>query len=149
MTLRRPRTPRDLVSLREGIERLFDESFPFSMWGEADPAGRPSIPIDIVEDPDRITVRASVPGVKAEDLHVEIEDDRFRIWAEIEEEAERREDSYVLRERSYGRVERTGALPGHVDPAAATAEIEDGVLTLVLPKAPGDRHREVHVKAKG
>lgn len=136
----------DLPALPDPFDRLFDESLlPRSLWGEETLRG---IPLDMYEEGGAIVVRAAVPGLKRDDLHVEVLGDELRIWGERKDETEREEEDYYLRENRYGRVERRMLLPHDVDADAAAAEFEDGVLTLTLPILEGDARHEIEIHDK-
>jgi HSP20 family protein len=91
--------------------------------------------IDVKEDEKGFTVKADIPGVKKEDIQVDIEDDYVSLRAEAKQEKEEKKDEKVVySERSYGMVSRAFTLPAGVDAKAARAEYKDGVLTLTLPK---------------
>jgi HSP20 family protein len=91
--------------------------------------------IDVKEDDKSFTVKADIPGVKKEDIQIDIEDDRISLRAEVKREKEEKKDEKVVySERSYGMVSRSFTLPVDVDAKAAKAEYKDGVLNLTLPK---------------
>ena len=91
--------------------------------------------IDVKEDDKSYTVKADVPGVKKEDIQIDIDDDRVSLRAEVKQEKEEKKgEKVVYSERSYGAVSRSFALPAEVDAKGAKAEYKDGVLSLVLPK---------------
>jgi HSP20 family protein len=99
--------------------------------------------IDVKEDDKAFTVKADVPGVKKEDIQIEIDDDLVSLRAEAKaEKEEKKGEKVVYSERSYGMVTRSFTLPAAVDAKGARAEYKDGVLTLSLPKkANGSSHR--------
>ena len=91
--------------------------------------------IDVKEDDKSFTVKADIPGVKKEDIQIDIEDDRVSLRAEVKQEKEEKKgEKVVYSERSYGLVSRSFTLPVDVDAKAARAEYKDGVLNLTLPK---------------
>ena len=91
--------------------------------------------LDVKEDEKSYTVRADVPGVKKEDIHVDIDGAHVTLRAESRQEKEEKKGEKVIHsERSYGMVSRSFLLPGEVDSQAAKAEYKDGVLNLMLPK---------------
>jgi HSP20 family protein len=94
-----------------------------------------SMKIDVKEDDKNFTVKADIPGVKKEDILVEIDDDQVSLRAELKQEKEEKKDEKVVHsERSYGMVSRSFTLPADVDANRAKAEYKDGVLSLTLPK---------------
>lgn len=138
---------REMISLREAIDRLFEESFVRPRgWLEAERVM--SVPLDIYEEGDDLIVKATVPGVKPEDLNVQIQNNILTISGEAKEERERKEASYHLREHRYGRFERSVTLPYSVQVDKAEATFEHGVLRLRLPKAEEVRGRRIEVKVQ-
>jgi HSP20 family protein len=99
--------------------------------------------VDVKEDDKSYTVQADIPGVKKEDIQVDIDGDTVSLRAEVKQEKEEKKgEKVVYSERSYGMVSRSFSLPSEVDDKAAKAEYKDGVLKLVLPKkSNGGAHR--------
>jgi HSP20 family protein len=94
-----------------------------------------SMKIDVKEADQEFTVQAEVPGVKKEDIQLEIEGDVVSIRAEVKQEKEEKKgEKLVYSERNYGMVSRSFTLPHEIDEKAARAEYKDGVLRLTLPK---------------
>jgi HSP20 family protein len=136
---------REMAALRDAMDRFL--GLP---WAREWPLAAGSIPLDMYEEGDNLIVKASVPGVRPDDLNVQVRDDLLTISGEVKQETERKESDYHLRERRYGRFERTVALPSAVQVDKAEAEFENGLLTLRLPKAPGGtKLRRIKVKVKG
>jgi len=91
--------------------------------------------LDVKEDDKAFSVQAEVPGVKKEDIQVEIEGNQVSLRAEVKKEKEEKKgEKVVYSERSYGMVGRSFTLPVEVDAKGAKAEYKDGVLSLTLPK---------------
>ena len=102
--------------------------------------------IDVKEDDKSYTVQADIPGVKKEDIQVDIDGDTVSLRAEAKREKEEKKDEKVVyTERSYGMVSRSFSLPSEVDEKAAQAEYKDGVLKLVLPKKANGGGRRISV----
>ena len=94
-----------------------------------------SIKVDVKEDDKAYTVRADIPGVKKEDIQVDVDGSVVSVKAEAKQEKEEKKGEKVIySERSYGMVSRSFTLPAEVDEKGAKAEYKDGVLTLTLPK---------------
>jgi HSP20 family protein len=119
------------------FDELFNE-FSKGFWVKplAFPAGTEvSIKVDVKEDDKSYTVRADVPGVKKEDIQVDVEGNMVALRAEAKQEKEEKKGEKVIySERSYGMASRSFSLPTEVDEKGAKAEYKDGVLTLTLPK---------------
>ncbi len=91
--------------------------------------------IDVKEDDKSFTVHADLPGVKKEDIQVDVDNNQVTIRAEVKQEKEEKKgEKVVYRERSYGMASRSFALSADVDASAVKAEYKDGVLNLTLPK---------------
>jgi HSP20 family protein len=103
--------------------------------------------VDIFEDKESISVRAELAGLKAEDVHVSVENDVLTLRGERKLEREEQKQGYRRIERAYGSFTRSFALPEIVDGEKIHAEMKDGVLTLRLPKKGEAQPRRVDVKA--
>lgn len=104
---------------------------PFAMPAETEL----TMKIDVKEDDKGFTVKADIPGVKKEDIQIDVDEDRISLHAEVKQEKEEKKgEKVVYSERSYGMVSRSFSLPTAVDAKGAKAEYKDGVLNLVLPK---------------
>jgi HSP20 family protein len=107
-----------------------------------------ALPLDVVADGDEYLIRAAVPGLKAEDLHLEVLGDTVTLRGEVSAEEQSENANWLLRERRVGKFARTLTLPTEVDGTQAEAVIENGVLTLRLPKAETAKPKSIQVKAK-
>jgi HSP20 family protein len=103
------------------------------------------LPVDVAEEDDKLIVRASLPGIDPDDLHVTIEDNVLTIRAETKGEEEREEGRYLVRERRSGSLHRSLLLPETVDGDKAEPTYENGVLTITLPKAETKKAKELKV----
>jgi len=105
------------------------------------------IRVDVKETADAYTVHAEIPGVKKEDIAVEIEGNEVTIAAEVKREIQPKEGERWLRtERFHGKAGRRFALPQEIDEAKAQAKFADGVLELALPKKQAAAGRKVAVQ---
>ena len=127
------------------FEELFND---FGKGFFVRPVGLPAetdlkMKIDVSEDDRSYTVQADIPGVKKEDIQIDVEGDTVSLRAEMKQaKEEKKGEKVVYSERSYGMVSRSFSLPSEVDDKAAKAEYKDGVLKLVLPKkSNGGAHR--------
>ncbi len=142
---------RGAISLREAINWLFDESFLRAFgddWMTLWPERGIGVPVDMYETDNEVVVKASVPGLKPEDLNITVTDDLLTIKGETKDEQEVERGSYHLRERRYGAFERTIRLPVPVKADKAEAVFQNGVLTLTLPKVEKARAKTIKVKSK-
>ena len=93
------------------------------------------IKVDVEENDKAYTVKAEIPGVKKEDINVQIEGNQVSITAESKQEKDVKENGKVIRsERYYGSLYRSFSLGQDVDQGAAVAKYADGILNLTLPK---------------
>jgi HSP20 family protein len=125
--------------LQGNVNRAFDDflrMFPIPLAGlqalPLDQGG--AFQVDVVESDKDVKVTAELPGVEEGDIDVRVSDGMLTISAEKKAAREAKDDGYILRERSFGRVERTLSLPEDVDPDAAQASFKDGVLTVTFTK---------------
>ena len=102
--------------------------------------------MDIAEDDKAVTVRAEVPGCKAEDIDISLHENTLTISGEKKSEHETKEKGYYHVESSYGTFRREMTLPSDVDRSKIDATCKDGVLTITLPKAA--RSKAVKIKVK-
>lgn len=106
-----------------------------------------AIPLDVVEQEDELLVRASIPGVKVEDIEVSIENRVLTIKAETKTDESHKEGGYLVRERRSGSFHRSLCLPETVDADQAKTSYADGVLTVNLPKAESKRAKHLKIEA--
>ena len=98
------------------------------------------IKVDVKENDAAYVVRADIPGVKKEDIKVDVDGNVVSISAEVKQEKEQKEGGRVIRsERYFGSMSRSFSLGQDVDEKTANAKYTDGVLELTLPKKPGSR----------
>jgi HSP20 family protein len=106
----------------------------------------PQIKMDVKEADDQYLIKAEIPGVKKDDIHVTVEGNRVSISAEVKKEKEEKEGERVIRsERSYGMASRSFSLADEVDQSKVQAKYTDGVLELTLPKKPGSTRKEISI----
>lgn len=96
---------------------------------------------DIIETDDALTVVTDLPGVKKEDVEVNISEDSLDIVAKFDDEIIDEGTNYIKRERSYGETKRTIALPEKINIKKASAKFKDSVLTVELPKIKEEKHK--------
>ncbi len=107
----------------------------------------PDIKMDVTEDAAGYRVRAEIPGVKKEDIHVAVEGNTISISAELVRKWEKKEDETLLcRELYQGKVARTFTVMTDVDESKAEAKYENGILELMLPKKQGALTKALEVK---
>src|SRR5512136_1579652 len=136
---------RDMMTLREAMDQLFDDAFtrPRGMGGVS-----LSPVIDLYQTADDVVVKASLPGLKAEDVQISVQSNVLTLRGEFSQESEKKEATYHIRERRSGAFERSVMLPTDVQTEKAKADFEDGILTITLPKAETVKPKTITIKAK-
>ncbi len=134
----------EMVSLREAMDRLFEDSFirpsrliPFEGTMPA---------IDMYETDKEVVVEAALPGVKADEVDIHVTDEGLTIKGERKQEKEIKRENYYYQEQRYGAFSRFIALPAGVQADKAEATIDDGILTVTIPKSPGAARKTIKVK---
>jgi HSP20 family protein len=136
---------REMMSLREAMDRLFDDAFtrPLSFRdGWSVPA------IDMYQTDDEIVVKAALPGIKADEVQINVTGEVLTLKGEVKHEEEKKERAWHIREQRFGSFERSVVLPTEVVADKAKAEFENGILTITLPKAEEVKPKTITVKAK-
>ena len=117
---------REMVTLREAMDRLFDDAFTHPL-GQSDGWQGSGIPaIDMYQTDDNVVVKAALPGKKADDVQINITADILTMKGEMKENNETKEKEYHIREQRWGAFERSVMLPTSVVSDKAKAEFEDG-----------------------
>ena len=135
-----------LTRLQEEMNDLFGQFF--GNWDE--PIGRGNwVPaLDVAEREEAIVVEAEVPGMKAEDIDISVQDNTLTIRGEKKDEREDQGNNYHHVERRHGAFRRSIPLPGTVDTTKVEAKYHDGVLTIRLPKSEAAKPRKVKIAAE-
>jgi HSP20 family protein len=135
---------REAVILRDAMNSLLQESF-VRPGGLAAPNGPATMPLDISETEDAFVVKASLPGIKPEDVQMTVQGDTLTIRAESKAEEEKKGEHWHLRERRFGSFQRSVSLATPVNSERAEARYENGVLTLTLPKSEAAKPRQIKI----
>lgn len=144
---------RDMMSLREAMANLLEESYVAPRAGQQATVG--ALAVNMKETPDAFIVTAALPGVKPEDVDISVLGETLRIQAETKEEHEQSQDGnaengrWIVRERRHGMMQRVLTLPAQVKADQAQADFEHGVLHLTLPKAEAAKPRSIKISAHG
>jgi HSP20 family protein len=141
---------REMMSLREAMDRLFEESFLRPGFFGNGESGAGMLPMDMYETENEVVVKAAVPGVKPEDIEVTVTGDLLTIKGEFKSESEAKDEkrNWHRQERRYGSFSRQVTLPAGVNTDACEADFENGVLTLKLPKAEEAKVKRVQISSK-
>lgn len=147
MTLIRRTSPfGELLSLRQAMDRLFDERF-FRPLAGTNGGATEAMPLDIYATPDTLVLEAALPGVKPEDVDISILGDTLTLTATSASEHKVDEGGYHIQEVRRGRFSRTVSLPTGLRTDAAAATFENGILRLAIPKAEQALPRQIRVNA--
>jgi HSP20 family protein len=128
------------------MDRLFDNFFergPFTM--ESTGMFKPAV--EVAESSGQVIVKAQVPGVSKDNLHLELAENALTLRGEIKEAGNTDGKQYYLREFHYGAFSRTIPLPPGLQADQATAELKDGVLTITVPQGEQSKTKEIPIKA--
>lgn len=138
----------EMVSLRDAMDRLLGESFIRPWFGQGAFFGGESPALDMYETDDAIVVEATIPGVKPEEIDVQLAGNVLTIKGERKEEKKEKKAAYIYQERSYGSFCRSVTLPIEVDADKAQAEFKHGVLTLTIPKSEAVKPKSIKITTK-
>ncbi|HTN42682.1 MAG TPA: Hsp20/alpha crystallin family protein [Nitrospiria bacterium] len=143
----------ELSRMEREAERMFGDFFRRPFWGLNWPdrfreIGIREPAIEIYEEKDDVVVKAEIPGMKKEELDINISDTLLTIKGEKKQEEEVKKKGYYYSERSYGSFVRTIDLPKEVKADKAYANFKDGVLEVRLPKTEEAKRKEVKIKVE-
>lgn len=143
--VRRPSPLGEFMTLRQAMDRLFDDDVfrPFR-WTSGAFEG-PGLPLDVSTTPDELIVEASLPGIKPEDVEITVENGTLTITGKTADERRAEEGSYLVQEIRRGAFSRSVTLPNGLEPDKASATFEHGVLTLRIPKAEQVKPRQIRI----
>ncbi|MBW2606820.1 MAG: Hsp20/alpha crystallin family protein [Deltaproteobacteria bacterium] len=140
---------RNVAALQDRINRIFDESFSRTADLEDDismSAWKPSV--DIYETDEAIILKAELPGIKKEDVSVEVKDNILTLKGERAEEKEIKEKNYYRKERAFGTFNRAFNLQHRIQPDKIKARFKDGVLEIEIPKPEEEKPKQITVKVE-
>lgn len=135
----------DMLNLRNIVDHMFED-----FYGGERPLTRTStwgLALDLVENEDEFTVKASLPGIKPDDIDITYTENTLTIKGDIKEDKETSEAHYHMRERRFGSFSRSITLPSKVKPEAIEANFSDGVLTVHMPKTEEMKPKRISIKA--
>jgi len=150
MTITRWDPSHEMVSLRDAVNFLFQESFvqPTSGARSEREATTVALPLDVTEGENDFVVTASLPGIKPEDVQTTVLGDTVMIKAESKANGEQKGQNWLMRERRAGSFQRSVNLGTPINADKASAQFEHGVLTLTLPKSEQARPRQIKLNAR-
>jgi HSP20 family protein len=121
----------EIKKTQERLNLLFEDFMPMKKWGNGNvftPA------IDIKEEENKLLITTDLPGINKEDIEINLKEDMLEISAKTGKEKETEEEGYIRKEREHTHFYRAVRLPSSVKEEGSTAKIENGVLTITLPK---------------
>jgi HSP20 family protein len=131
------------------MDRFFEDAFrPWRFF-------RPMIeethwfPVEVSETDNDVEVKASLPGVRPEDIDISVHDDMLMVKAETRKESEEKHRNYYRQEFHYGSMQRSIQLPCRVEADRAEAIYQNGILSLKLPKSETEKPKQIKVHAVG
>jgi HSP20 family protein len=142
--VRRPSPFGEMMTLRQAMDRLFDDDYRPFRWLSGGFDG-PGLPLDVTTDADKLTIEAALPGVRPEDVDITIENGTVTISGKTASERSGDEGSYLVQEIRRGTFSRSVTLPTGLEPDKATASFEHGVLRLEVPKAEQVKPRQIKI----
>ena len=148
MNLVRWEPVQEMVTLRQAMDRMFDHDYFRPFWLSTEPGANLVPAIDMYETDNEMVVKAAIPGVEAKDLDINITGDTLSIKGETKSEKEEKKENYYYQECRYGTFTRSITLPAGVETDKSEANLENGILTLTLPKAESVKPKAIKVKAK-
>jgi HSP20 family protein len=146
MTLVRRSSPiGELVSLRQAMDRLFEDSFVRPRtWGFTGSATL-GLPLDVTNGVDELVVEAALPGFQPDDVEITVDDGTLSIRADTHGERSTGEGEALVQEIRRGSVSRVLSLPTGLEPDKASATFENGILTLRIPRAESVKPRQIRI----
>lgn len=138
----------ELMSLRQAMDRLFEDSFvrPSSVLAALAEIAAPVL--NVCQTPTEVVLKAALSGLKPEDVSIDITGETLTIKGESKAEQEIKKENYLYQERRYGAFSRSVVLPSGLKTDKVEATMEDGILTLTIPKVEEVKSKNISVKAK-
>ncbi len=149
MSMKRWQPFRELMSIQDRVNQLFDETF--AMRGEGAEEfcrGSWSPPVDIYETASSVVLKAEIPGIGQDAIDIQIEDNVLILKGERQFEKKSEDETYHRIERSYGNFMRTFTLPNSVDRQGVKASYESGVLKIVMSKKGEKKPKQIKVEVE-
>ena len=137
---------REMMTLREAMDRLFDDALTRPLRLSINAWSVPAV--DMYQTDNEVVVKAALPGIKADEVQINITGELLSLKGEVKQENETKEKAYHIREQRWGTFERSIALPTQVVADKAKAEFENGILTITLPKAEEVKPKTITIKTK-
>jgi HSP20 family protein len=139
---------RELDTLRSRMNQVFEDSIRRRELpgGDEEVGGSWAPAVDIFETPEKIVVKAEVPGIPEDAIDIQVAEGTLTLKGERRFEKEEHKGSYHRLERAYGAFQRSFSLPSSIDPERISASYDSGVLSIEMPKREENKPRKVQVK---
>jgi HSP20 family protein len=137
---------REMITMRERMNRLFDDVFRTQEGSEGMPAGAWNPSVDIYETNNEVVLKAELPGLNQKDIHLDLKDNTLTLRGERVKDQEIKEDNYYRRERVYGTFHRAFTLPSTIQQDNIQAKYKEEVLEVHMPKAEAAKPRQIKVE---
>lgn len=148
MAISRWRPTRDMFSLQNEINRMFNDFLGWSTGERAADGQTWSPSVNVYDNKDSVVAEVEVPGIDRKDLHISVENNVLTIRGERRWEEKKEERSYHQVERLYGTFQRSFTLPTNVNPERVKATCKDGILTITMPKVEAAKRKEIPVSVE-
>jgi HSP20 family protein len=137
---------RDLLSIQDRMNRLFEQTLSRSRAEEGMAPSTWTPAVDIYETPEAIMLQADLPGLRREDIDIQIQDNTLALRGERRFAKDVREENYLRIERAYGAFQRSFTLPATIQQENIRAVFRDGILELTLPKAEEAKPKKIAIE---
>lgn len=139
---------KNIATLQDRINRLFEDAFPSKSDDEDFSAGDWKPLADICDKDNLIMIYVEIPGVKKEDVSIEVRENILTLKGSRAADTDIKEENYYRRERSFGSFQRAFTLPPLVNPDNIRAKFKDGVLEIEIPKPEESKPKQITVKVE-
>ena len=137
---------REMDTFSDRVNRLFGGTFSPAVWHSEESELRNWRPVvDIFDHDEKIVIKAELPGVDKNDIHIDVKDGVLTLSGERSYENEVKEENYHLKERAWGKFHRSFALPEGMDHDKISADYKDGVLKMEIPKPEEKKPKKISI----
>ena len=148
MAITRWRPFRDLISIQDEMNRLFDDFFERPVTRPEWTGGVWCPCVDMSETKDNVIIKTEIPGMSKDDVKVSVQDNVLTLSGEKKQEKEEKDANYHRIERNHGSFSRSFTLPASVKPDKVKATYKDGVLNITLPKSEEVKPKEIPISVE-
>jgi HSP20 family protein len=143
--MRRPSPFGEMMTLRQAMDRLFDDDYLRPMRWLSGGLDGPALPLDVTTDADALTIEAALPGIKPDDVDITVENGTVTISGRTAAERNAEEGSYLVQEIRRGTFSRSVTLPTGLEADRAEATFEHGILRLRIQKAEQVKPKQIKI----